>query len=64
MVTKIQNWENSQGLQIPKKSSRRPAAPKGERRLRLDELPRRNALNCSPEELIATSWEYEGSGEP
>lgn len=26
--------------------------------LRLAELPRREALNCTPDELIATSWEW------
>jgi hypothetical protein len=29
----------------------------GGKRLRLAELPRRVALDCTPEELIATSWE-------
>jgi hypothetical protein len=28
-----------------------------ERLRRLDRLPRRRALTCTPEELIATSWE-------
>jgi hypothetical protein len=31
-----------------------PAEPK---RLRLEDLPRRRARNCSFEELVATSWE-------
>lgn len=35
----------------------------GSPRRRLEDLPRRRALNCSPEELIATSWEREWSGE-
>jgi hypothetical protein len=26
--------------------------------LRLAELPRREALNCTPDELIAASWEW------
>jgi len=30
---------------------------RGAKRLRLADLPRREALNCTPEELIATSWE-------
>lgn len=30
--------------------------------LRLAELPRREALNCTPDEIIATSWEW--SSEP
>ncbi len=29
----------------------------GGKRLRLAELPRREALDCTPDELIATSWE-------
>jgi hypothetical protein len=31
------------------------------RRLRLEDLPRREALACSPDELIATSWDHEWS---
>lgn len=30
----------------------------GERRLRLADLPRREALNCTPDELVETSWEW------
>jgi hypothetical protein len=26
--------------------------------LRLADLPRREALNCTPEELVETSWEW------
>lgn len=37
--------------------------PAGGKRLRLDELPRREALNCTPEELIETSWDHEWSAE-
>ncbi|HVR95007.1 MAG TPA: type II toxin-antitoxin system Phd/YefM family antitoxin [Thermoanaerobaculia bacterium] len=36
--------------------------PAGGRRLRLADLPRREALACSPEELVATSWDW--SAEP
>jgi hypothetical protein len=32
--------------------------PAGGRRLRLADLPRREALNCSPDELVETSWEW------
>jgi hypothetical protein len=32
--------------------------PEGERRLRLADLPRREALNCTPDELVETSWEW------
>ena len=32
-------------------------------RLRLDALPRRQAIACAPDELIATSWEGEWEGE-
>jgi hypothetical protein len=27
--------------------------------LRLEDLPRREALNCTPEELVETSWNWE-----
>ena len=37
--------------------------PAGGRRLKLDNLPRREALACSPDELVATSWEQEWSPE-
>lgn len=37
--------------------------PAGGRRLKLDDLPRREALACSPDELVATSWEQEWSPE-
>ncbi|HYG63962.1 MAG TPA: type II toxin-antitoxin system Phd/YefM family antitoxin [Thermoanaerobaculia bacterium] len=37
--------------------------PAGGRRLQLDDLTRREALACSPEELVATSWEQEWSPE-
>jgi hypothetical protein len=32
--------------------------PAGRRRLRLADLPRREALNCTPDELVETSWEW------
>jgi len=32
--------------------------PAGGARLRLADLPRREALNCSPDELVATSWDW------
>jgi hypothetical protein len=32
--------------------------PAGGRRLRLADLPKREALNCSPDELVETSWEW------
>jgi hypothetical protein len=35
--------------------------PSGGRRLELSDLPRRQALACSPEELVETSWEREWS---
>ena len=30
----------------------------GGRRLKLADLPRREALNCTPDELVETSWEW------
>ena len=33
-------------------------------RLRLADLPRREALTCSPDDLVETSWEREWSSEP
>jgi hypothetical protein len=33
--------------------------PAGGRRLRLADLPRREALNCTPDELVETTWEWE-----
>ncbi len=33
------------------------------RRLRLEDLPRREALACSPDELVATHWDHEWSAE-
>jgi hypothetical protein len=38
--------------------------PAGGRRLKLAELPQREALACSPDELVATSWDQEWRGEP
>jgi hypothetical protein len=32
--------------------------PAGGRRLRLEDLPRREALSCSPDELVETSWDW------
>ena len=37
--------------------------PAGGRRLRLEDLPRREALACTPDELIATRWDREWSPE-
>lgn len=37
--------------------------PAGGRRLRLEDLPRREALTCSPDELVEISWEREWSPE-
>lgn len=38
--------------------------PAGGKRLRLADLPRREAITCTPDELIGTSWEQEWSPEP
>jgi hypothetical protein len=47
---------------VPQEVTRGPRTlmivPAGGRRLRLDELPRREALNCTPDELVATSWDW------
>jgi hypothetical protein len=32
--------------------------PGGGKRLRLADLPRREALSCTPDELVETSWEW------
>jgi hypothetical protein len=32
--------------------------PAGGRQLRLEDLPRREALSCSPDELVETSWDW------
>ena len=32
--------------------------PAGGRRLRLEDLTRREALSCSPDELVETSWDW------
>ncbi len=32
--------------------------PAGGRRIRLEDLPRREALNCTPDELVETSWTW------
>jgi len=37
------------------------AAP---RRLRLKDLPKRDGLNCTFDELVATSWEHEWNPDP
>jgi hypothetical protein len=37
--------------------------PADGRRLRLTDLPRREALSCSPDELVETSWDREWSAE-
>lgn len=36
-------------------------ASEGQRRLRLRDLPKRDGLNCTFDELVATSWEQEWS---
>jgi len=33
--------------------------PEGRPRLRLEDLPQREALNCTFDELVETSWEHE-----
>jgi hypothetical protein len=35
-----------------------PTVPDEGRRIRLEELPRREALNCTPDELVNTSWTW------
>ena len=35
------------------------AAEPSERRRRIDEMPRRDYLACTPQELIDTHWDYE-----
>ncbi|HEV8577777.1 MAG TPA: type II toxin-antitoxin system Phd/YefM family antitoxin [Thermoanaerobaculia bacterium] len=32
--------------------------PAGGRRLRLADLPRREALSCTPDQLVETSWDW------
>ena len=32
--------------------------PAGGKRLRLEDLPRREALNCTPDALVETSWDW------
>jgi hypothetical protein len=47
---------------VPQEVTRGPRTlmivPAGGRRPRLDELPRREALNCTPDELVATTWDW------
>ncbi len=38
--------------------------PAGDRHRRLEDRPRRDGLNCTLDELIATSWEKEWSPDP
>jgi hypothetical protein len=38
---------------VPREVLPGPRSPR-----RLEELPRRDALNCTPEELVETSWSW------
>ncbi len=38
--------------------------PAGEQRRRLKDRPKRDGLNCTLDELVATSWEKEWSPDP
>jgi hypothetical protein len=38
--------------------------PTPRRRLRLEDLPKRDGLNCTFDELVATSWEKEWRPDP
>jgi hypothetical protein len=47
---------------VPQQVTRGPRTlmivPSGGARLRLADLPRREALSCTPDELVATSWDW------
>ena len=48
--------------QVKPSEGRLPDAPATQPRLRMADLPRRQALlNCTPNELVATTWEWNGN---
>lgn len=55
--------ETGEPLEIERSGRTLLLVPVSGRRRRLADLPRRQAITCSPEELIATSWEDSWSAE-
>jgi len=41
--------------------SRLLITPEGGRRFKLEDLPRRKAIDCTPDELVETSWQDDPS---
>jgi len=52
-----QALESGNPVEIRRNGRRLVIMPLGGQRLRLDDLPRREALNCTPDELVETTWE-------
>jgi hypothetical protein len=53
--------ETNQPQEILRNGKKLLIIPSEVRRLRLEELPKREAINCSVDELVETSWEQEWS---
>jgi hypothetical protein len=50
--------ETGNPLEVTRGSRTLMIVPAGGRRLRLADLPRREALICTPDELVETSWDW------
>ena len=55
--------ETGEPLEIDRDGRTLLLVPVTGRRRRLADLPRRQAITCTPDELVATSWEDAWSGE-
>ena len=56
--------ESGEAQEVLRGNSKLLIIPAGERRRRLKDRPRRDGLNCSLDELVATSWEKEWGPPP
>jgi len=55
--------ETGKAQEISRNGMRLLIIPAEVRKLRLEELPKRQAITCSADELVDTSWEQEWSPE-
>lgn len=56
--------ETGQPKEVVRRGQTVVLMPKTARGLRLSELPRRQVLTCTPEQLVQTSWQYAPDDEP
>jgi hypothetical protein len=50
--------DSGKSMEVIRNGKKLLIVPEEPRRLQLRELPRRKIMNCTPDELVATSWDH------